>query len=933
MRNRKHLCALSLALLLLGAWPATAAPAQAPVEQASVLILLPGQPGSPPASAIASGIREALLTEFAFRVSIEMEHVDIARFPSPEVEERRLRTLYGAKYGTQHFDMIVAAFPEPFQFVLRARDELWPGARAVVCGVDERRIHDWTPPPGFAVLTVRFDVVGTVRAAQALLPDTRHVALIGGAGPAEQAYHDRIRQTILAVGGLDVIDLTKLPIADLLARVSSLPEHTVILESGFEVDGAGRRFSGVDVVHQVSDVANRPVFSLNSLGLGRGVVGGSMIDFEDVGRDAGRMATRMLRGAVPPSRPVPSFAVAVPRFDGRQLVRWHLDERRLPDGSQIIFDTLTLWQKYYWYVVSAIGLIGAQGLLIVMLLVQRRRRREAQANVAEGLRFETLVSEVIATSVTARLDQLDERIRDSLRRVVEFLGVDRGSLWQRGEDSAVLSRTHWWQKPDRPGQPPPPATADLQAFPYFRRRIDSGAVVSWTSPADLPPQASGERAALEKLGVQSLAAIPLRDGDRSLGCLVFLSRHAQRRWPAHVVQQLQTLAEPFSTALIRMRSAAVVESSVATAGAVLAALPGETAIIDRHGTIVQTNDAWVTATRSGAGAHAALKVGANYLDACREAIGMPRDVARTVRESIESVLRGTRDDFSLEYPASCGGEDRWFELRVRRLDRLGGGAAVMHFDVTARRQAQAAAQRHLSQIAHLDRVAGMGQLAASLAHELNQPLTAVLLNAQAASRLLAASPPDLEELRACLVDIASDDRRASEIILRMRRLLRKTEFVSIPLELNDLAAKTIALVANEALLHAVTIEFFPAPALPVVYGDIIQIQQVILNLLTNAITAAVAGGAPTRKARVWTLVTGARYVEVGVHDTGRGIAEADLDRIFEPFVTTKIDGLGMGLAISRSIVEAHGGRLMVENDRLGGATFRMQLSTERPGTP
>ena len=104
-------------------------------------------------------------------------------------------------------------------------------------------------------------------------------------------------------------------------------------------------------------------------------------------------------------------------------------------------------------------------------------------------------------------------------------------------------------------------------------------------------------------------------------------------------------------------------------------------------------------------------------------------------------------------------------------------------------------------------------------------------------------------------------------------------------------------------------------------------------MTSKCITAAVAGGAPTRKARVWTLVTGARYVEVGVHDTGKGIAEADLDRIFEPFVTTKIDGLGMGLAISRSIVEAHGGRLMVENDRLGGATFRMQLSTERPGTP
>jgi signal transduction histidine kinase len=167
----------------------------------------------------------------------------------------------------------------------------------------------------------------------------------------------------------------------------------------------------------------------------------------------------------------------------------------------------------------------------------------------------------------------------------------------------------------------------------------------------------------------------------------------------------------------------------------------------------------------------------------------------------------------------------------------------------------------------------------------------------------------------------------------MRRLLKKTDFVSVPLVLNALVADTIGLVANEALLHAVTIEFSPAPVLPIAYGDIIHIQQVILNLLTNAITAAANGGAPARKVTVWTSVAAAPYVEVGVHDSGKRIAEADLDRIFQPFFTTKPDGLGMGLAISRTIVEAHGGRLLVENNPTGGAIFRVHLRTDEPGTP
>jgi len=367
------------------------------------------------------------------------------------------------------------------------------------------------------------------------------------------------------------------------------------------------------------------------------------------------------------------------------------------------------------------------------------------------------------------------------------------------------------------------------------------------------------------------------------------------------------------------------ESSASILEAVLAALPGETAIINGAGTIVQVNEAWATA----AGSDRTLATGANFLEACRLGLDMPADVARDVHAAIDSILGGARGELAVEYPASRHGQRRWLEVRVRHLARL-GGAVVMRFDVSARRQAQAAIQRHVSHIAHLDRIGAMGQLASSIAHELNQPLTAILSNAQAAIRLLAAAPPDLAELRDSLVDIISDDQRAAEVIRRMRQLLKKTGFNRVPLALNDLIAKTIALVANDALLHAVSIEFTPAPALPVAHGDVVQIQQVLLNLLSNAIAASAAGRAAVRKISVGTTALEAAAVEVVVHDSGDGIAESDLDRLFEPFFTTKSDGLGVGLAISRMIVEAHGGRLLAENDPIGGAIFRVHLRTEPP---
>jgi PAS domain S-box-containing protein len=298
-----------------------------------------------------------------------------------------------------------------------------------------------------------------------------------------------------------------------------------------------------------------------------------------------------------------------------------------------------------------------------------------------------------------------------------------------------------------------------------------------------------------------------------------------------------------------------------------------------------------------------------------------------------------RTPFQMEYRLRrLDGDYRW--LIVTGVPRFGPGGDFAGYigsclDITDRKQAELELQVQRQQLAHLTRVAAIGEMSAALAHELNQPLAGILANAQAAKRWLARVQPDLDEVREvreCLADIVSDNKRASEVIGRVRHLLTKTDVVTGPVALNSLAANTIRLVANNALLHSVTVDFLPAPEQPVVHGDTVQIQQVILNLLTNAIIAAANGGGSKRTVTVWTSAATAPYVELGVHDSGKGIAETDFDRIFEPFFTTKMDGLGMGLTISRTIVKAHGGRLLVENDPAGGAIFRVHLRTDQPGT-
>lgn len=244
-----------------------------------------------------------------------------------------------------------------------------------------------------------------------------------------------------------------------------------------------------------------------------------------------------------------------------------------------------------------------------------------------------------------------------------------------------------------------------------------------------------------------------------------------------------------------------------------------------------------------------------------------------------------------------------------------------------RRKAELESRQHFVAMAHLDRRAAMGELATSLAHEINQPLNAILQNASAARMMVGANgEASVGEIGEILDDIRKDDLRAAEIIRRMRGLLKKHELERLPVNLKDLALETVKLVGPDAASRDIMLEIDLRDGLSPVLGDKVHLQQVLLNLLLNGMDAVARVPLDRRHVSVRTLETDG-HVGLAVRDSGPGIPREQISRIFEPFFTTKGEGMGMGLAIARTITEAHGGRIVAENNANGGATVWFSVPT------
>jgi PAS domain S-box-containing protein len=332
---------------------------------------------------------------------------------------------------------------------------------------------------------------------------------------------------------------------------------------------------------------------------------------------------------------------------------------------------------------------------------------------------------------------------------------------------------------------------------------------------------------------------------------------------------------------------------------------------------------WDRATRDTFGVSADLEI---TLDTFYRALH-PDDIQR-VKQTWRRALE-LRLPYQVEFRTlRPDGTIRWVDARGRGYyDEAGKplGMTGVIFDITDRKEAELAAQRNREELSHLSRVASMGELAASIAHELNQPLSGITSNASAGQRFIDRGDVDLRELRDLLGDIVADGQRAGDVIRGIQRMVKKSVGAHRRIDLNDIVMSVARMVKANAMLHSCELGTFLDPDLPTVEGDPIQLQQVLLNLVINAFDAMREAPISHRKVIIATEGNADGATRVSVRDYGLGIPEEARERVFEHFFTTKREGLGMGLAIVRSIIESHGGTIAAENADGGGARFQFTL--------
>ena len=586
---------------------------QDPPPTKRVLMLYGHDPNAPGVVAFTNELHAIVRADSSTRVVFYDELLDLERFPENARREELVNYIV-EKYRGFSFDAILTEGTKALQFATEQMSARFPGV-PIVYGLAFEPVVNLSAQP--ANVTGRHHVLrfaATFEMARALQPDAERVVLVGGLSPQDSLMlATAVRDLTPLVGGMQFAVWQDWTLGSLLQSLRGLPPHTIVLLSSFSRDKHGQQFSSGDLIASLTRSASAPVYGIARNWVGDGIVGGVTMDFGDDGIRTGRLLMQVLDQALGEPLPPPEVARPAQVVDWRQMERWGLSERQLPTGTEILFRTPTVWERFWVLFLAIAAVVALQSVLITRLLMERRQRSRA---------------------------------------------------------------------------------------------------------------------------------------------------------------------------------------------------------------------------------------------------------LRMVNESRE-------------------------------------------------------------QLAHIGRVATVGEMTAAISHELRQPLAAIHAHAEAGAMLLDRTAPDLSGAREVFRDILSDDLRAVQVLDHIRALLRKDDSVTASVDLNGICERATELLMHDAARRGVQLRLSLEPRLPPVIGDAVQLQQVVLNLALNAMDALQAS--PRTQEVVLGTSAGRGEVEIFVRDTGPGLSPEVRQRVFEPFFSTKTQGLGMGLAIVRSIVERHGGRVQADNEDGGGAVFRVQL--------
>jgi signal transduction histidine kinase/integral membrane sensor domain MASE1 len=565
-------------------------------------------------------------------------------------------------------------------------------------------------------------------------------------------------------------------------------------------------------------------------------------------------------------------------------------------------------------------LIGVQFLILAAALPHLAlaaaidERRQALDAAAARLDFERLLGQLAHAFLDSRTEPAGMAYQNALRDVGERLHFDTVLLLRREGQTLVVAGS-WFRHADVV----PEAREPAPGFPWAESEIFANREVLIGSVDDYPVDAHQDRRSFTALGYKSGFALPLASSKEVIGCIGYVSTGVRMPWTRDLGARLRLIAEIFGSAMARQRAEEALVGNEMLKTAILSSLASGVAVLDRQGCVIARNELWTGLVHDSGLGWADVSMGEDLLARARTA--ETREAERVVEGAL-GVLSGGLLRCVVPHQIATPQGPRFWVLSIHPLDRPEGGAVMACSEITERKRAELDAQTARAELAHMARVATLGELASSFAHQLNQPLTAIVANAQAGRRMIASGDRGGEVL-SVLEDIAADGLRAGTVIMRLREMLRKDDPRPVSIDVAALVEDVAALVANDALIREVSLRLSLPTSPLTVHGDRIQLQQAMLNVLMNAFEA-VGDGKTGRLVEVDARAMDGQGVVIEVRDTGPGLP-MPAARVFEAFFTTKPHGMGMGLPIVRTIVEAHGGSIHAANSPRGGAVFSVRL--------